>query len=60
MTGYRAQMPTRFHERVRGPLRIDAHSWWLTGLDADRGWRAGDVAGSAFTGAATKGADAVH
>ena len=63
MTGYRAldgvMLPTRFHERVRGPLRIDAHTWWVTGLDADRGWQAVDVAGGAFTGAAARDADAL-
>ena len=63
MTGYRAldgvMLPTRFHERVRGPLRIDAHTWWVTGLDANRGWQAGDVAGGAFTGAAVRGTEAL-
>jgi hypothetical protein len=44
--------PVRFHERVRGPLRIDAHTWWVTGLDMDRGWQAADVTGTDFTGAA--------
>ncbi len=46
------QVPTRFHERVRGPLKINAHTWWLTGMDADRGWLADDVAQDPFTGAA--------
>lgn len=45
-------LPVRFHERVRGPLRIDAHTWWTTGIDTDRGWRDEDVSGSAFGGAA--------
>jgi hypothetical protein len=45
-------LPVRFHERVRGPLRIDAHAWWITGLDAGRGWRAEDVSGAEFGGAA--------
>lgn len=45
-------LPVRFHERVRGPLRIDAHTWWTTGIDADRGWRDEDVDGTAFGGAA--------
>lgn len=44
--------PVRFHERVRGPLRIDAHTWWITGLDLDRGWTDADVQGPAFTGKA--------
>lgn len=45
-------LPVKFHERVRGPLRIDAHHWELTGLDLDRGWKASDVTGDAFTGTA--------
>jgi len=45
-------LPVRFHERVRGPLRINAHSWWTTGLDIDRGWRDEDVNGTAFSGEA--------
>lgn len=28
--------PVAFHERVRGPISIDAHSWKLTGLDINR------------------------
>jgi hypothetical protein len=48
--------PVRFHERVRGPLRIDAHTWWVTGLDMDRGWQATDVTGTDFTGAAAPAA----
>jgi hypothetical protein len=61
LTDYRdlggVRVPTRFHERVRGPLRIDAHTWWLTGLDADRGWQADDVDEGRFTGAAAQPAD---
>jgi hypothetical protein len=45
-------LPVRFHERVRGPLRIDAHTWWTTGIDTNRGWRDEDVTGTAFGGAA--------
>ncbi|NYZ61935.1 hypothetical protein H0E82_04020 [Luteimonas sp. SJ-16] len=60
-SGYRAlagvMLPTRFHERVRGPLRIDAHTWWVTGLDADRGWRAEDVGDGRFIGAAAAPAE---
>lgn len=58
MTGYRdlggVMVPTRFHERVRSPLRIDAHTWWVTGMDSDRGWQASDVADGRFTGPATR------
>ncbi|MDR6990271.1 hypothetical protein [Luteimonas sp. 3794] len=64
MTGYRAldgvMLPTRFHERVRGPLRIDAHTWWVTGLDAGRGWTAGDVAEGGFNGSAARPADVLR
>jgi hypothetical protein len=35
--------PVRFLERVRGPLRIKAHAWYVTGLDLDRGWTDADV-----------------
>lgn len=49
-------LPVRFHERVRGPLRIDAHTWWTTGIDVDRGWRDEDVSGTAFDGAAAANA----
>lgn len=45
-------LPVRFHERVRGPLRIDAHTWWTTGIDTDRGWQDEDVSSTAFGGAA--------
>ena len=51
--------PVRFHERVRGPLRIDAHDWYTTGIDLDRGWSAEDVAGPAFEGAAIPPAAAI-
>lgn len=52
-------LPVRFHERVRGPLRIDAHTWWTTGLDTDRGWRDEDVDGTAFDGAAAAPAKSI-
>lgn len=45
--------PSRFDERVRGPLRISAHQWWITARDQDRGWSRDDVQGPEFTGAAT-------
>lgn len=44
--------PSRFDERVRGPLRISAHQWWITARDRDRGWTRADVDGPGFTGAA--------
>lgn len=53
-------LPDRFHERVRGPLQIDAHRWWTTGVDIDRGWATADVSGAAFTGAAAADATPVE
>ena len=41
-------LPVRFHERVRGPIRISAHDWHTTGIDLDRGWSAADISGAAF------------
>lgn len=32
-----------YFERVRNPIPIDAHAWWFTGLDLDRGWALEDV-----------------
>lgn len=49
-------LPTRFVERVRGPIRINAHEWWITGRDQNRGWQASDVSGPAFSGAAAASA----
>lgn len=58
LTGYRdlggVMVPTRFHERVRGPLQINAHTWRVTGMDADRGWQPRDVADGRFTGPAKR------
>lgn len=45
-------LPTRFHERVRGPIRITAHEWWTTGIDLDRGWTDAEVSGPALAGRA--------
>ena len=47
-------LPVRFHERVLGPLHLDAHTWWTTGLDVDRGWNSAEVAGNGFTGRAAE------
>ncbi|HLM52906.1 MAG TPA: hypothetical protein VK325_04795 [Pseudoxanthomonas sp.] len=49
-------LPDRFHERVRAPLRIDAHRWWTTGADVDRGYGSADIGGPAFTGRAAEAA----
>jgi hypothetical protein len=47
-------LPVRFHERVRGPLRISAHDWHTTGIDLDRGWSDSDIGGHSFEGAAAQ------
>lgn len=47
-------LPVKFAERVRGPVRIKAHDWEVTGIDLDRGWRLEDVVGPAFSGAAAR------
>ncbi len=44
--------PSKFHERVRGPIAIDAHSWWLTGLDINRGLAFDDVNNENWSGLA--------
>jgi len=46
--------PTIFEERVRGPIRIHAHDWRISGRDIARGWRAEDVQGPEFGGAAAR------
>jgi hypothetical protein len=36
-------LPTHFFERVLGPIKIDAHEWWYTGIDINRGLKGHDV-----------------
>ncbi len=48
--------PSEFIERVRGPIRLRAHDWWITARDQDRGWREEDVRRPDFAGAAEAGA----
>lgn len=52
--------PTAFEERVRGPIRIDAHDWHITGRDMDRGWSVEDVQRPEFSGPAARSATAKH
>ncbi|TQE96506.1 MAG: hypothetical protein FKY71_16600, partial [Spiribacter salinus] len=47
-------LPSDLRERVRGPIRIGALDWWLTGFDVNRGWDEEDVRGPGFTGAAAR------
>ncbi len=35
--------PTHFVERVKSPVDIHAHEWWMIGLDVDRGLRREDL-----------------
>lgn len=44
--------PSEFIERVRGPIRLRAHDWWITARDQDRGWSEADVRRPDFAGAA--------
>ncbi len=53
-------LPVRFRERVRGPIRIDAHDWHTTGIDLDRGWSTADISGAQFKGAAGRPAKDVQ
>jgi hypothetical protein len=48
--------PSELNERVRGPLPLNAHRWWLTGADRNRGWSAADVTGPTFERAAAPAA----
>jgi len=54
----RMLVPTRFSERVRGPIRIHAHDWWMTGADLARGWDETAVSGPDLAGAAAAPAQA--
>ena len=46
-------LPSRFSERVRGPIRVLAHEWHITGMDIDRGWTSTPTATSSAPRAAT-------
>jgi hypothetical protein len=48
----RMLVPVRLNERVRAPLPLNVHRWWMTGADFNRGWTASDVAGANLTGKA--------
>ncbi|TVQ29625.1 MAG: hypothetical protein EA370_14805 [Wenzhouxiangella sp.] len=50
--------PSSFVERVRGPIRIRAHDWWITARDQDRGWSGADVRQPDFAGSAAAPAGA--
>lgn len=47
-------LPSKYLERVLGPIRIKAHSWHLTGLDINRGLSLPDIAGPKFVGLAAE------
>ncbi len=45
-------LPSRYLERVLGPIRITAHTWHLTGLDINRGLSLTDIEGQQYVGLA--------
>ena len=51
--------PMRSYERVIHPLPLPAHDWRIAGLDVNRGYDAGALAGAAFSGAAAAPAAAL-
>ena len=53
-------LPTRFHERVLAPLAIDAHTWWLTGLDINRGLTLSDLGVDAWSARAARPATSIN
>lgn len=52
--------PTHFFERVRGPISIDAHEWWYTGIDINRGLTAQDLSINALSLKAKQPAIAIN
>ena len=52
--------PTHFFERVRGPISIDAHEWWYTGIDINRGLTAQDLSINALSIKAKQPAIAIN
>ena len=51
-------LPTHFFERVLGPIKIDAHGWWYTGIDINRGLVPNDVALNGWSSSAQQPAAA--
>lgn len=53
LTDYRRvdgiNFPSRFFERVVEPIAIDAHRWWVMGLDVNRGYNAVSIAGMSLS-----------
>ena len=45
-------LPSRFHERVRAPISVSAHTWWVTGLDLNRGLAPTDLDAGGWSAAA--------
>ncbi len=48
----RMLVPVQLNERVRAPLPLNVHRWWMTGVDFNRGWAPQDVAGAELAGKA--------
>ena len=47
-------LPSKFLERVLGPIRLKAHSWHLTGIDINRDLSLEDITGPHYDGAAAE------
>jgi len=52
--------PSEFKERVLAPIKIHAHSWWLTGIDINRGLTHKDLSGASYSSSANRPAEAVE
>lgn len=50
-------LPTHFFERVVGPIKIDAHEWWYTGIDINRGLISEDISIEAWSDTAARPAE---
>jgi len=49
-------LPVEFNERVRAPVAIQAHRWWVTGIDVNRGWQPSDLDSKPWSPVAEKNA----
>ncbi|WP_124916957.1 hypothetical protein [Alteromonas flava] len=53
-------LPVHFFERVVGPINIDAHEWWYTGIDINRGLTAKDLNGEEWSERAKQAAASIE
>ncbi len=47
-------LPSHFFERVLGPIKLDAHEWWYTGIDINRGLEKADISISGWSDRAAR------